>query len=44
LANASMALHCTGKYKTYNDAYHAAVDSLESGKAYESLQKLIALQ
>jgi anthranilate phosphoribosyltransferase len=44
LANASMALHCTGKYKSYNDAYHAAVESLESGKAYESLQKLIALQ
>lgn len=44
LANAAMALHCTGKYKNYNDAYHAAVESLESGKAYESLQKLIALQ
>ena len=44
LANASMALHCTGKYKNYDDAYHAAVESLESGKAYESLQKLIALQ
>lgn len=44
LANAAMALHCTGKYKTYDDAYHAAVDSLENGKAYESLQKLIALQ
>lgn len=44
LANAAMALHCTGKYKTYDEAYHAAVDSLESGKAYGSLQKLIALQ
>lgn len=44
LANASMALHCTGKYKNYDDAYHAAVESLENGKAYESLQKLIALQ
>ena len=44
LANASMALYCTGKYTTYNDAYHAAVESLESGKAYASLQKLIALQ
>lgn len=44
LANASMALHCTGEYKTYDDAYHAAVDSLESGKAYDSLKKLIELQ
>jgi anthranilate phosphoribosyltransferase len=44
LANAAMALYCTEKYKTYDDAYHAAVDSLESGKAYQSLQKLIALQ
>ena len=44
LANAAMALNCTGKYKNYDDAYHAAVESLESGKAYQSLQKLIALQ
>jgi anthranilate phosphoribosyltransferase len=44
LANAAMALHCTGKYNSYNKAYEAAVVSLESGKANESLQKLIALQ
>jgi anthranilate phosphoribosyltransferase len=44
LANAGMALHCTGKFKNYDEAYHAAVESLESGKAYESLQKLISLQ
>lgn len=44
LANAAMALHCTGKYKQYDDAYHAAVESLESGKAYQCLQQLIALQ
>jgi anthranilate phosphoribosyltransferase len=44
LANAAMALNCTGKYNSYNDAYHAAVDSLENGSAYASLQKLIALQ
>lgn len=42
LANAAMALNCTGKYKNYDDAYRAAVESLESGKAYNSLQKLIA--
>jgi anthranilate phosphoribosyltransferase len=44
LANAAMALNTTGKFKTYNDAFNTAVESLESGKAYSSLQKLIALQ
>lgn len=44
LANASMALQCTGGYKTYDEAYNAAVESLEDGKAYEKLQKLISLQ
>ncbi|MBH2003508.1 MAG: anthranilate phosphoribosyltransferase [Sphingobacteriia bacterium] len=44
LANAAMALHCTGAYSSYDDAYKAAVESLESGKAYEGLKKLIALQ
>jgi anthranilate phosphoribosyltransferase len=44
LANAAMALNSTGAYKNYNDAYGAAVDSLESGKAYGCLQQLISLQ
>lgn len=44
LANAAMALHCTGNFKTYDEAYAKAVVSLESGKANESLQKLISLQ
>ena len=44
LANAAMALNCTGNYNSYSDAYHAAVESLESGKAYQSLQTLISLQ
>lgn len=44
LANAAMALNCTGNYSSYDDAYKAAVESLESGKAYQSLQKLISLQ
>jgi anthranilate phosphoribosyltransferase len=44
LANAAMALNATGNYKTYEDAYHAAVESLESGKANDGLKKLIALQ
>jgi anthranilate phosphoribosyltransferase len=44
LANASMALYCTGKYTNYDNAYNAAVVSLESGKAQQCLQKLISLQ
>jgi anthranilate phosphoribosyltransferase len=44
LANAAMALNCTGKYKNYNEAYNAAVQSLESGKANEALKKLISMQ
>ena len=44
MANAAMALHCTGNFKNYDDAYAKAVDSLESGKANEVLKKLIALQ
>lgn len=44
LANAAMALHCTGVYDNYEGAYHAAVESLESGKAYQALQTLISLQ
>jgi anthranilate phosphoribosyltransferase len=43
-ANAAMGLQCTGNYKNYDEAYNAAVESLESGKAYECLQKLISLQ
>jgi anthranilate phosphoribosyltransferase len=44
LANASMALQCTGGYDTYDEAYNQAVESLESGKAYQQLEKLISLQ
>ncbi|MET0635381.1 MAG: anthranilate phosphoribosyltransferase [Chitinophagaceae bacterium] len=44
LANAAMALFCTGKYAGYEEAYAAAVESLESGRAYGSLKKLIELQ
>jgi anthranilate phosphoribosyltransferase len=44
LANAAMGLHCTGSFKIYDDAYNAAIESLESGKANKALQKLIALQ
>src|SRR5215831_17972556 len=43
LANAAMALHCTAIFKNYDEAYNAAVESLENGKAKEALKKLIAL-
>ncbi len=44
IANAAMALNCTGDFTDYNEAYYAAVESLESGKANQSFQKLISLQ
>ncbi len=43
LANAAMALHCTEKFATYNHAYDAVVNSLETGKANDCLQRLIHL-
>lgn len=42
IANAAMALFCTGKYNSYEICYQLAVESLESGKANNSLQTLIA--
>jgi len=44
LANAAMALQCTGGYIKYDYAYNTAVESLESGNAYRQLEKLISLQ
>lgn len=44
LANAAMALQCTGHYAHYDEAYSAAVESLEAGKAWEVLKKLQSLQ
>lgn len=44
LANAAMALYTTGDYADYDDAYQAAILSLESGKAFQTFQQLIALQ
>lgn len=44
LANAAMALHSTGNYTSYEQAYAAAVESLESGRAKASLDRLIQLQ
>jgi anthranilate phosphoribosyltransferase len=44
LANAAMALQSTGKFKTYDLAYATAVDSLDNGKAYQALKKLVEMQ
>jgi anthranilate phosphoribosyltransferase len=44
IANSAMALHCTGQHIGYEKAYEAAVESLESGKAYDRLQKLMSMQ
>jgi anthranilate phosphoribosyltransferase len=44
LANAAMALNCTGNFANYDEAYNKAVESLESGSAYQSLEKLMSLQ
>ena len=41
LANAAMALHTTEKYDNYESCLQLAVESLESGKAYSSLKKII---
>ncbi len=43
MANAAMGLYCTGVYKTYDDAFAAAIESLESGRANDCLKKLIKL-
>jgi anthranilate phosphoribosyltransferase len=41
LANAAMALHCTQQFADYDTCYQMAVTSLESGKAYQTLQNLL---
>lgn len=44
LANAAMALYCTGRYTSYEQAYLTAVESLESGRANQCMERLIGLQ
>jgi anthranilate phosphoribosyltransferase len=41
LANAAVALEGTGRYPNYNDAYAAAVESLDSGRASKVLEQLL---
>lgn len=42
LANASIALQNTGKYGNYDDCLTLAKDSLESGKALQSLKSYLS--
>jgi anthranilate phosphoribosyltransferase len=44
LANAAVGLHCMGIHANYEDCYQAAVESLESGRAYQALGRLIKCQ
>lgn len=44
LANAAMGLFATGEYDSYEASYDLAVDSLESGNAFRTFEKLIAMQ
>lgn len=44
LANAAMGLFCTGSFPDYEAAFAKAEESLDSGMAYQSFKKLIALQ
>lgn len=44
IANAAIALSSIGNFPDYEHCYKLAVESLESGKAYNSFQKLISLQ
>jgi len=44
IANAAIALSATGNFSGYEYCYELAVESLESGEAYNSFQKLISLQ
>ena len=44
LANAAVALQVAGTFNHYDDAFVAAKESLQSGKANACLQKLISLQ
>ena len=44
VANAAMALYCTGRHGHYNQCYDGALESLESGKAYQAFERLMSLQ
>ena len=41
LANSAIALQCLDKYQNYEECYRVAEESLQSGKALQSLKKLV---
>ena len=43
VANAAMGLQCAGVYEHYEDAWQAAMESLQSKKALQSLKTLLSL-
>ncbi len=43
VANAAMGLQCAGVYEHYEDAWQAAMESLQSKKALQSLKSLLSL-
>ena len=44
IANAALSLYCHQGFYDYEACYQRAVESLESGKAYKAMEKLISLQ
>lgn len=44
VANAALALLSSGQYSSYDDCYAAALESLESGKAYQHFTTLMNMQ
>lgn len=44
IANAAMALMATGKFSDYEECYVRTTESLESGRAYAQLKKLMEMQ
>lgn len=44
VSNAALALQMTGKYTSLSEAVEAAKESLESGRALDTLHKLLSLQ
>lgn len=43
-ANAALALFNTNEFNNYDDAYQTAIESFESGKAFNSFNRLIQMQ
>lgn len=44
IANAALSLYCHQGFRDYETCYQMAVESLESGRAFQTMEKLISLQ